>query len=231
MLKRKLTYSDWLLLVTNLFPLYGVWFEDWNPKQMFLVYCLETVIIGGYNIIKMIIVTLNKKADVWENVNGYKTMMTGWFFILFFIFHYGLFVFIQTGIFAGVSGLREHGNFGPLTFLQNIFSYLNYDARLVLYIFIVMYGVRTMFDFILSGKYRSASLGVLLFQPYGRIFIQQLVVITGSIFLAFGAGKVFMLIFVAVKIIFEIYFNLENYLSNPDKMKKLTAMMEKKNQS
>jgi hypothetical protein len=227
MLKRKLTPGDWILIIANLLPLYGVWFEDWDPKQMFLVYCLETIIIGGYNVIKMIIVTLDKKKDVWENA-GSKTLITGWFFILFFIIHYGFFVFVQTGIFAGISGLNADSNFGPLSFISKIFSYLSLDAKTVLYIFIAMYGFRMMFDFILSGKYRQASLGLLMFQPYIRIFIQQFVVILGSMFLAFGAGKIFMLIFVAIKIYAEVFMNFEGYLENAKKMEKLKDMIDRK---
>ena len=82
MLKRKFTYSDLFLLVANLLPLYGVWFEGWDPKQMFLVYCLETIIIGGYNVIKMIIVTLDRKKDIWGTNDG-NILVRGWFCIHF----------------------------------------------------------------------------------------------------------------------------------------------------
>ncbi|MDB5221585.1 MAG: hypothetical protein JWN83_252 [Chitinophagaceae bacterium] len=225
MLKRKLTASDWFLVFANLLPLYGVWFEGWDPKQMFLVYCLETIIIGGYNIVNMIIITLYRKKDVWEGAGGSKTMVRGWFFILFFIVHYGFFVFIQTAIFAGVTGLSPDGNFGPFTFLSRIFSYLSIDAKTVLYIFIAMYGFRMLFDFILSGRYRNTSLGMQMFQPYLRIFIQQFVVILGSMFLAFGAGKIFMLIFVSIKIYAEVFINFNAYLKKGEKMQKLKDMI------
>ena len=58
MFKRKFTAGDYLLIIVNLIPLYGVWFEDWNASQIFLVYCLETVIIGIINVLKMACVTL-----------------------------------------------------------------------------------------------------------------------------------------------------------------------------
>ena len=227
MLKRKLTAGDWLLIIVNLLPLYGVWFEGWDPKQMFLVYCLETIIIGGYNVVKMIIVTLYRKKDVWEGAGGSRTMVRGWFFILFFICHYGLFVFVQTGIFAGVSGLTAGYGFGPFTFLNRIFAYLSLDAKTVLYIFIAMYGFRMMFDFILSGKYRNTSMGILMFQPYLRIFIQQFVVILGSMVLAFGAGKIFMLIFVAIKIYAEVFISFDAYLEKAEKIQKLKDMIDR----
>jgi hypothetical protein len=48
-----------------------------------------------------------------------------------------------------------------------------------------------------------------MFQPYGRIFIQQVTVIIGSMFLSFGAGKVFILIFAAIKIFFEVFIDFD----------------------
>lgn len=227
MFKRKLTYSDLLLIIANLLPLYGVWFEGWDPKQMFLVYCLETIIIGGYNVIKMIIVTVYRKKDVWEGAGGSRSAVSGWFFILFFIFHYGFFVFIQTAIFSGVSGLSSSGVFGPLTFLSKIFSYLSIDAKTVLYIFILMYGLRMLFDFIINGRYREISLGILMFQPYLRIFIQQFVVILGSMFLLFGGGKIFMLIFVVIKIYAEVFINFDRYLNKAEKLQQLKSIVGK----
>ena len=53
----------------------------------------------------------------------------------------------------------------------------------------------------------------LMFQPYGRIFIQQFTVILGSMFLTFGAGKIFILVFAAVKIYFEVFVNYDGILN------------------
>jgi hypothetical protein len=53
---------------------------------------------------------------------------------------------------------------------------------------------------------------ILMFQPYGRIFIQQFTVIAGSIFLSFGAGKIFIIVFAGVKIFFEVYINFDHIL-------------------
>ena len=77
-------------------------------------------------------------------------------------------------------------------------------------VFIVSYGIRLATDFILTGDYKTSSLGYLMFQPYGRIFIQQVTVIVGSMFLSFGAGKIFIFLFAFIKIFFEVFidFNL-----------------------
>ena len=88
MFKRKLTIPDFFLILVNLIPLYGVWFEGWDARQVFLVYCMETIIIGIINVIKMACVTIFVRSkDTWEN-GGSVSMQSGWLFIFFFIFHY-----------------------------------------------------------------------------------------------------------------------------------------------
>lgn len=221
---RKLTISDYFLIIANLIPVYGVWFEGWNAAQIFLVFCLETVIIGIFNVIKMGCVTLFvKPRDVW-NSNGGITMMSGLFFIIFFIVHYGFFVFIQTQIFFSVSGLIKNNSiFGSY---RDIPKVLGHDGKLLLLIFITYYTLQTLYDFFLSGKYKKVSMGELMFQPYGRIFIQQFVVIVGSMFLTMGFNKIFILILVIVKLGFELFINFDAFIekANKEEAKKMEEL-------
>lgn len=227
MFKKKLFTSDYLLIIVNLIPLYGVWLEGWNASQVFLVYCLETVIIGIVNVLKMACVTIFvRKKDTWQN-GGISTMLSGWFFIFFFIVHYGFFVFVQTQIFFSVSGLVPGGFF--LTSYAKIPALLDDNGRLMLLIFVAYYTLQNIFDFFLSGSYKTISLGRLMFEPYIRIFVQQFVVILGSMFLSFGAGKIFILIFIIVKIFFELSVNFNRLLAIDEKRERLKAEREKKN--
>ena len=59
---------------------------------------------------------------------------------------------------------------------------------------------------------RTASI-MRMFQPDGRIFIQQLTVIPGSMFLVLGGAKIFVLIFALVRIFVEVYINFDNILN------------------
>lgn len=226
MFKRKLTAGDYLLVIVNLIPLYFVWFEGWNASQVFLVYCLETVIIGIVNVLKMACVTIFvRKKDTWENGSS-STMQSGWFFIFFFIIHYGFFVFVQTQIFFNVSGLVPDGSF--LMNYKKIPELLGDNGKLILLIFIAYYTLQNIFDFFLSGKYKTISMGRLMFEPYMRIFVQQFVVILGSIFLSFGAGKIFMLVFVIAKIFFELFVNFSRLLEISEKRQRLKDERENK---
>ncbi len=227
MFKRKLTASEYLLVIVNLIPLYCVWFEGWNASQVFLVYCLETVIIGIINVLKMACVTIFvRKKDTWQN-GGSSTQLSGWFFIFFFIVHYGFFVFVQTQIFFSVSGLVPGGSF--LTSYSKIPGLLGDNGKLMLLIFVAYYTLQNVFDFFLSGKYKTISMGRLMFEPYMRIFVQQFVVILGSLFLSFGAGKVFILVFVIAKIFFELFVNFNRLLEISEKRERLKKERENKN--
>jgi len=83
----------------------------------------------------------------------------------------------------------------------------------MLAVFFISYGYKTVTEFIIPGPYKTTPLGLQIFQPYMRIFIQQFAVILGSIFLVFGAGKIFILIFALIKIAFEAYVNYEGVLN------------------
>ena len=206
--KRKLTQGDWSLIIANLIPVIGVLFLNWSAKEVFLVYCLETIIIGCFTLLKMLITGLIKKKDDWYN-QGSVSKQPFWFFMLFFLVHYGLFVSVQMGIFFAVSGIGDQYGISFFNFFPKWPSMLTNDAYIMLGVFIVSYGFRLTTDYILSGDYKTSSLGYLMFQPYGRIFIQQVTVILGSMFLSFGAGKIFILVFALIKIFFEVFIDFD----------------------
>ena len=215
MIRRQLTINDLFLILVNLVPLYGVWFEGWNAAMVFLVYCLETVIVGVINVIKMGAVTIFvRPRESWNN-QGAISKQPGWFFILFFIIHYGFFVFVQTQLFFGVSGLvKDDSIFGKYA---KIPALLGQEGKLLLLVFIVFHTLQMMLGFFKTGEYKNISLARLMFQPYLRIIVQQFIVIIGSMFLSFGATDIFILVVVVVKIFFEVFINYEGFLEKAEK--------------
>ena len=212
MFKKTLAPSDYFLIAVNLLPIAGVWVWDWNPKEVFLVYCLESIIIGIFTLFKMSIVSLTRKKDTWYNGET-KSKQPGILFMLFFLVHYGIFVGVQMGIFFGVSGISGNKNITVFNFFYKWPELINNEILLMLGAFVFCYGFKMIIDFVLSGQYRTIPMMTLMFQPYGRIFIQQITVIVGSMFLVLGAGKVFILVFAIVKIFFEVFVNYENLLN------------------
>lgn len=210
MLKRKFSEADLFLIIANLLPVYGVWFLDWKAAEVFLVYCLETVIIGLFTLMKLAIATFVRKTDWWEN-EGSRTMMHGSFFILFFIVHYGLFVGIQTSLFLNITHSDNTPNI--LQILIQPTKYLGKNAWLMLCVFVFGYGYENLSKFVFYNEYRTHSFMRIMFEPYIRIFIQQFTVIAGGIILSFGAGNIFILLFAFVKIFFTIVVDYEKALT------------------
>lgn len=208
--KRKLTREDYILIAANLVPVFGVWFLGWSAVDAFIVYALETIILGLITLLKLAVMTLAKGKDDWQN-QGSTTKVSGLFFMFFFTVHYGLFVAIQTSIFAQSANIVPSGA-GLLYFFFHWYSYINEDIAIMLGVFIVSYLFRTFVPFIVKGQYKTMSMMRVMFQPYGRIFVQQFTVILGSMFLSFGWGKGFILVFALAKIFFEVYINLEGYI-------------------
>ena len=212
MFKRTLTQSDIFLIAANLLPVIGVWFWSWNPKEVFIVYCLETIIVGVFNLVKMGIATAYRKTDIWYN-GKYQARVSGIFFMLFFLAHYGLFVAIQMGLFFAVSGMADQYNIGFFNFFFKWPQLISGNAYVMIGAFVFSYGYKTISEFLVTGQYKTVPLGILMFQPYMRIFVQQVTVILGSMFLVFGAGKIFILVFAMVKIAFEVYVNFEGLMN------------------
>jgi len=211
MIKKKLSRSDYFILAANLLPVIGVLAWDWSPLEVFIVYCLETIIAGIFTLVKMGIVTAYKKNDTWYTRGG-KSVKPGIVFMLFFLVHYGMFVGIQMGLFFSVSGIAQKANIGFFNFFYKWPDLLSRHSLAMFVTFFICYGAKMVYDFIMSRQYKTASLIWLMFEPYGRIIVQQFTVILGSMFLSFGAGKIFIIIFALVKIFFEIFIDYGSIL-------------------
>ena len=132
--------------------------------------------------------------------------------MLFFTLHFGLFASVQTSIFSQSANIVPPGK-GLLYFFFHWYSFINKDIAIMLGGLVISYLVRSFVPFIITGEYKTVSMTKVMFQPYGRIFIQQFTVILGSMFLSFGFGKGFILVFASAKILFEVYFNFDTILN------------------
>lgn len=208
---KQLRKDDWLIIISNLIPVFGVWFLDWGAVEVFIVYALETLIIGLLTVLKLLIATFARKTDTWYN-QGATSQVSGLFFIIFFILHFGIFAAVQTSIFSGVAGINPPGK-GALYFFFHWWEYINEDIAYMLGGFIISYLARDFVPFVMRGDYKSAPMMILMFQPYGRILVQQFTVILGSMFLTFQLGKIFILVFALAKIVVEVFLNFDGIIN------------------
>lgn len=204
MLKRKLTLPEIYLIIINLVPVLGVWFQGWDPARIFLFYCLETILVGIFHVIKMILLmTLSNPGEYKSYKTRWGLILAGAFIVGFFILHYGIFVFVQTGMFFAVSGIYK-GDLWGLNF-STLKQLLGSEGLLMMAIFIVYYILDTIRELQLFRIEKASDIVKLMFQPYVRIFIQQFVLIFGSMFLAFKLGYIFIVIFVVVRIYIGLF--------------------------
>ena len=205
-MNHRLSPSNITLILANLVPLIGVLFLGWDGKAVFVIYILETVIIGVLNVLKMISVAVlngtgKEKVTPGENI-------IGWGLIPFFIFHYYFFIFVQSVLYFAFSSIwQPAGGPEPVNVFANFAPYLKGETRLALISLTIANVMYVIENFILSGQYKEAALGQLMFQPYKRIFLQQFVVIFGG-FIFMLSGSV-----VAVAILFILLKTAADYIS------------------
>lgn len=153
-----LARSAWLLILANLVPLIGVLFFDWKMSELLLLYWLESAVIGGYNVIKMI------------QIGGPKALPL----CIFFCIHYGGFmaghlVFLDAFFFDSARG-------GLVDTVKSLLPGL-WPAVLAL---VVSHGFAYYEDFLRNGAYQQRQLNRQMTEPYVRIFVMQLTLILGS---------------------------------------------------
>ncbi len=191
-LKPRLTRQSIPLIVWNLFPLFGVLVLGWKPESVFICYALETIIVGVFNVFKLIAVYRYGLPP-----SASETGVTGLAIIPFFIVHYYLFVAVQLSMFFAGST----GTFGPLGVIEHIVQYLgqnSFNASMGVYVLNSM--LLFISDFLLSGKYTSRTMGEQMFEPYPRIIIQQFVVLLGGfIFSVTGNAYPVLFLFIGIK--------------------------------
>lgn len=152
-----------------------------EPYTVLFGYFLETIIIGLFNVFKMIIASRHDGSG--------KSVFL---FIPFFIFHFGMFVAVQSIFAFVIIGLDGS------SFIKEPFHLIdNYEAILHLkgmdYILLLLFGTQVMkfiFDFILPKKYLDFSVQEIMFKPYVRIFIQQFTVILAMFFMILSSVSI-----------------------------------------
>jgi hypothetical protein len=143
------------IFITNLIPIIGVFYAGWSASEVIVTYWIETVVIGFFALLTILI--SNSKDHIILRI-GYA---------IFFCIHFGMFCTIQgVFIFIGLNGeYKEHIEGLKYAALGLILNYL----------------IHFLNDYIFSGKYKSGG-SLSLISVYGRVVIQQLVILTGGFF-------------------------------------------------
>jgi hypothetical protein len=213
------------LVAANLLPVAGVLLWGWNIFEIVSLYWFENVVIGVFNVLKMLAATGefqlkdqargNPKEDPempdylkTPTASGIANHGIKFFLIPFFTFHYGMFCFVH-GIFVvvllgGRDGKMISGD--PFTGAGAMVSRI-FDSGGKWFVFAIVAShlFSYLFNYIGKGEYRRTSAPALMVAPYGRVVVLHVAILFGAfVITALGSPVFLLLLLIAGKIALDV---------------------------
>src|SRR5256884_6222289 len=163
-----LTPSLLVLLLANALPIAGVLFLGWTVFPLVLLYWLENVVVGGYNVARLLLAQPREPA-YWAGKL---------FLIPFFVVHVGMVTYIHGALVLALFGPRGTK---PFDLLETVPPAIRANplgwavASLV-----ASHGLSFYWNYLRNGEYQRASLNALMMQPYSRVVVLRLPVLVGG---------------------------------------------------
>jgi hypothetical protein len=196
-----------LLVVANLVPLAGVAFWGWQVGQVVILYWMENLIVGGFNVMRI----LAAEGPAQDYRSGAMGPAGKLFHAGFFGLHYGGFCFVH-GIFlaaffgAGGSGGREGLDAMVLRMLHEPVVVVALLALLV------SHGWSFFRNYIGRGEYERASPRKQMGRPYPRIIVVHVFILAGAFLLQkTGSPLLPMLLFIVLKTAVDLHFHYREH--------------------
>lgn len=174
---RPRTPSDIILLAANILPLAGVMLWGWKVFDIMLLYWIENIIIGVFNILKML--TLMSRRKLWLAIP----------IVPFFIVHYGMFCAGHGAFIILLFGLRpKEGQVIEWVQIEGLLAGLLGEPMFLLslaglvcsHAFSFFYNYLGLCNHTSKGEIEDASLPKQMHAPYGRIMILHITIILGG---------------------------------------------------
>ena len=188
-----------MLVAANLVPLAGVLFFGWSVFGTLLLFWLENVIVGVFNVLRMACAQPQNPA-LWAGKL---------FLIPFFVLHYGGFVTVHGILVLTLFGGMTKGFPGPATFVDAV---RNTGIAPAAWALVLSHGVSFAFNYIGSGEYRTTQLQTLMARPYGRVVVLHFVILAGGfLVLALGSPLLPLALLVVLKTGLDLRGHMKEY--------------------
>ena len=182
---------DWLrpsliaLIAANAVPVLGVLVWDWKVFPILLLFWVENVIVGGFNVLRLMLAAPDQP---WK-------WLAKLFFIPFFCIHYGIFCIVHgifvIGLFGG--GFQPHGCLSVEWILRLIsYNHLWWAVAGLTASHALSFAV----NYIGAGEFRRVTLEKLMKQPYRRVVVLHLTILGGGALVALSSPQCFIYQFV-----------------------------------
>ncbi len=183
-----MTPSLLVLGLANALPIAGVLLLGWKVFPLVLLYWLENVVVGGFNVGKLLLAQPQEPAYSVGKL----------FLIPFFIFHFGMFTLVHGVFVFALFGAKSLPRFDSLAELPEAIR--AYHLGWGVLALVVSHGLSFYWNYFENGEYRRASLPILMMQPYARLVVLHLAVLFGGwIVLTLGSPLLALLVLVALK--------------------------------
>ncbi len=183
-----MTPSLLVLGLANALPIAGVLLLGWKVFPLVLLYWLENVVVGGFNVGKLLLAQPQEPAYSVGKL----------FLIPFFVFHFGMFTLVHGVFVFALFGAKSLPRFDSLAELPAAIR--AYHLGWGVLALVVSHGLSFYWNYFENGEYRRASLPILMMQPYARLVVLHLAVLFGGwIVLTLGSPLLALLVLVALK--------------------------------
>ena len=158
---------------TSLYLAYLLFTGSISGLTILFVYFIETLIIGLFNVLKMFIV-----LRVGEKEKANKFVLR-YGIILFFIFHYGFFVGVQSVFGFTLFEIEGTVNVGePFHLIENYTNLLAFEGiNKAMPAIFLNHLAWFILGFLREKRYNYFTANEIMFKPYMRIVLQQFAVI------------------------------------------------------
>ena len=228
---RGFSLSIWALIVANVIPIFGAIFFSWDIGLILVVYWMENVIVGFYNVIKM---WMAKPDFPTPTVAKSKaSMLLGKFFITcFFTFHFGMFCMVH-GVFVILMSQGMDSGFdlsptshkylvGPLMIFALPIGVASslwelYGFRLLIPVgsVFISHGISFFENYIGKREFETRSRSEQMFQPYARIVVLHVaIVVAGVPVMLLGSPMPLLVLLIIGKTIFDITLHRRSHSPN-----------------
>ena len=183
-----LTPSLLALLLANAFPIVGVLFLGWTVFPLVLLYWLENVVVGAFNVARLLL------AQPREPVYWAVKL----FLIPFFVVHFGMFTYIHGALVLALFGPKGTRPFELLETVPPAIraNHLGWAVASLM----VSHGLSFYWNYLRNGEYQRASLNALMMQPYSRVVVLHLTVLFGGwLVMAIGSPLPALVLLAVVK--------------------------------
>tara|TARA_R110002049_G_scaffold252264_2_gene427433 strand:+ start:157265 stop:157870 length:606 start_codon:yes stop_codon:yes gene_type:complete len=175
------------LIVGNLVPIIGVLFFEWQLFPLILLYWLENIVIGVFNVFRML------------TCSGSEPLLKRVFLTLFFSVHYGMFCFGHGTFVVDLFG-------DELDSIPAALQLISHNGmQLALIALMISHGFSFLQNYLIRGEFKKMSVSEVMFSPYRRIIVLHVFIIFGGMALqTFGVTQSGLILLAIVKIVADL---------------------------